>query len=323
MADETESGAPGRGRKAAAWAWALAAVFFWGVMFPVGDLLMKEGSMAPASVGAFRYLLAAPALLAAAFAAHGRRALPSGVRDGIAVALLGLVGSAAMAELLFVAQESVASVNASLLEAYVPMQVLVLSAACGARTTARQAAGVALGFAGSLFVLRAADFGGLRLGVLSRGDLFVFLSGFCWAVYTALGRPVARRLGGLPFTAWTVLAGGVWLLLWQVANGETPTPPSTRLEWACVLFLAAFPTGVSFLGWNEAQKGVALHHLGFLEYFPPLVAAATGAAFFGETTTPCQWFGIAVVIASAALVAGGGASEPRAAGRVADKRAKV
>lgn len=306
MATEPESGAPGRGKKAAAWAWALAAVICWGVMFPVGDLLMKEGRMAPSSVGAFRYLFAAPALLAAAFATHGRKAFPSGVRDGVAVALLGLVGSAAMAELLFIAQETVASVNASLLEAYVPMQVLVLSALCGGRTTARQIAGVALGFAGSLFVLRAADFGGLRLGVLSRGDLFVFLSGLCWAIYTALGRPVARRLGGLPFTAWTVLAGGLWLLLWQGANGERPTPPSSRLEWGCVLFLAAFPTGIAFLGWNEAQKGVALHHLSFLEYFPPLVAAAFGAAFFGETATPCQWFGLAVVIASAALVAGDG-----------------
>ena len=304
MRDGSEGVAAGRGRKAAAWAWALAAVVCWGVMFPVGDLLMKEGGMAPASVGAFRYLLASPALLGAAFALHGRRALPRGAREWAAVALLGLVGSAAMAELLFIAQTTVASVNASLLEAYVPMQVLVLSALGGARTTARQIAGVALGFAGSLLVLRAADFGGVRLGALSRGDLLVFLSGFCWAVYTAMGRPVARRLGGLPFTGWTVLAGGLWLLLWQFATGETPTPPSTRLEWGCILFLAAFPTGVAFLGWNEAQKGVSLHHLSFLEYFPPLVAAATGAAFFGEGVTPCQWLGIAVVIASAALVAG-------------------
>ena len=301
--DPSPSGrAAARRRRGTAAAWAAAAVVCWGAMFPVGDLLMKEGSLPASSVGIFRYLFAAPVLLAAAFASRGRAAAPRGARDWLAVAFLGLVGSAAMAELLFTAQKTVSSVNASLLEAYVPMQVLVLAALGGAKTTWRHVLGVALGFAGSLLVLRAADFSGIRLGALSRGDLWVFLSGFCWAVYTAWGRPAALRMGGLPFTAWTVLFGGLWLLLRQLALGVVPALPSTRLEWGCVLFLAAFPTAVAFLGWNEAQKGLSLRFLSFLEYFPPLVAAAVSVSFFGETVTPCQWLGIAVVIASAKVV---------------------
>ena len=207
-----------------------------------------------------------------------------------------------MAQLLFLAQELVPSVNASLMEAWVPMQVLVLAMLGGARTTWRHVAGIALGFAGCLLVLRALDGSGLRLGVLSRGDLFVFLSGVCWAVYTAWGRPLARRLGGLPFTAWTVLFGGLWLLLWQLAAGGGVAVPRTGLEWRCVLFLAVFPTGVAFLGWNEAQKGVSLARLSFLEYFPPLVAAIAGVLFFGERIAALQWLGIAVVILSARLL---------------------
>ena len=284
------------------WLWAWAAVVCWGVMFPVGDLLMKEGSMPPASVAASRYLLASPILFAAGFARHGRRMLPRGAREWLSLAALGLVGSAAMALLLFRAQELVPSVNASLMEAYVPMQVLVLAMLGGARTTWRHVAGIALGFAGCLLVLRALDGSGFRLGALSRGDLLAFLSGACWAVYTAWGRPLARRLGGLPFTAWTVLFGGLWLLAWQFAADGGAAVPGTRLEWGCVLFLAVFPTGVAFLGWNEAQKGVPLAHLSFLEYFPPLVAALAGVLFFGETVTAWQWLGIAVVILSARLL---------------------
>jgi len=286
----------------APWLWAWAAIFCWGVMFPVGDLLMKEGAMPPASVGMSRYLLASPILFAAGFALRGRAMVPRGARDWLALAGLSLVGSAAMAQLLFVAQGTVASVNASLLEAYVPMQVLVLAMLGGARTTWRHVASVALGFAGCLLVLRALDGSGLRLGALSRGDLLVFLSGLCWAVYTAWGRPVARRLGGLPFTAWTVLFGGLWLLAYQLAAGAPVVPPRTGLEWRCILFLAVFPTGVAFLGWNEAQKGVPLSHLSFLEYVPPLVAAATGALFFRERIDAWQWLGIAVVILSARLL---------------------
>lgn len=302
------SAAPDRPvRATAAWLWAAAAVVGWGVMFPVGDLLMKEGAMPPSSVAAFRYLFASPVLFAAGLAARGRRAMrPRGGRDWLALAGLGLVGSAAMAQLLFVAQESVPSVNASLLEAYVPMQVLVLAMLGGARATWRHVASVAAGFAGSLLVLRAVDGSGLRLGALSRGDLLVFLSGLCWAVYTAWGRPLARRMGGLPFTAWTVLFGGLWLLLYAPCAGLPVTPPATALEWKCMVFLALVPTCLAFLGWNEAQKGVSLARLSFLEYFPPLVAALAGVAFFGERVTAWQWLGIAVVILSARLLPRGG-----------------
>ncbi len=294
-----------------AWLWAAAAIVCWGVMFPVGDLLMKHGSMAPSSVGMARYLLAAPLLFGAGFATLGRKAMvPRGAGDTAKLALLGLVGSAAMAQLLFVAQESVPSVNASLLESYVPMQVLVLTMLGGSNTTWRHVCCVAVGFVGSLLVLKALDGTGLRLGALSRGDLLVFLSGLCWAVYTVCGRPLARRLGGLPFTAWTVFFGGLWLLAWHAATSMCPTPPQTRLEWGCIAFLAAFPTAIAFLGWNEAQKGVPLSHLSFLEYFPTLVAAATGAAFFGERITALQWLGIATVLLSARLVPKETAAQP-------------
>ncbi len=293
---------PSRKDRAAAWLWAAAAVVCWGVMFPVGDLLMKEGSMPPAAVATSRYLLASPILFAAGFARHGKGMLPRAARDWAALALLGLVGSAAMAQLLFLAQELVPSVNASLMEAWVPMQVLVLAMLGGAKATWRHVAGIALGFAGCLLVLRALDGSGLRLGTLSRGDLLVFLSGVCWAVYTAWGRPLARRLGGLPFTAWTVLFGGLWLLAWQLVSGGGPVAPRTGLEWRCVLFLAVFPTGVAFLGWNEAQKGVSLAHLSFLEYFPPRVGAIAGVLLSAESITGWQWLGIAVVILSARLL---------------------
>lgn len=300
----TPHAAVGRLQRRAAVLWAWAAILCWGVMFPVGDLLLKHGTMPPASVGFFRYLLASPVLLCAAFVKHGRSALPRGAHAWAQVSLLGLIGSAAMAQLLFMAQETVASVNASLLEAYVPMQVLLLSFLGGRRPSWREAAGVALGFAGSLLVLRALDGTGLRLAALSRGDAFVFLSGLCWAVYTALGRSPSRSMGPLPFTAWTVAFGAFWLLLLQLAGGSIPVLPRSRVEWSCIAFLAAFPTCIAFLGWNEAHKGVSLSSLSFMEYLPPLVAAATGVAFFSERVTAWQWAGVVTVIASARLRVG-------------------
>ena len=280
--------------------WATASVVCWGVMFPVGRILMAGDALAPSMVAMLRYLIAAPILFAAGFALHGRGMLPRRASDWPALAGLGLVGSALMAFLLFVAQrQGVSSIASSLLEAYVPIQVLLLGLLAGRKAGARQVAGILLGFLGSLFVLKAVDFRGIQLARISLGDLWIFLSGLCWALYTAWGRPLARRMGGLPFTAWTVLAGGLWLLAYNLATGQTALP-ATGGEWSGILFLALCPTALAFFGWNAAQRDIPLSRLSFMEYFTPIVAALGGLAIH-EPVSAGQWLGTAIVILSAAL----------------------
>ena len=104
---------------------------------------------------------------------------------------------------------------------------------------------------------------------------------------TALKRGDLYLIGGCLLAA--LLLGGLWLLLWQLAAGGVAVP-RTGLEWRCVLFLAVFPTGVAFLGWNEAQKGVSLSHLSFLEYLPPLVAAAVGTVILFGRYMRAEWY---------------------------------
>ncbi len=288
-----------QGGTAEGYLWAGTAVLFWGLMFPVGRSLMERGVMEPSALAAARFLLAAPLLLAAAWTAEGRRMLPKGVKDWAGVAGLGLEGAAMMALLLFKAQREIPSLNASLLEAYVPLQVLAMGLVASRRVQWRQVVSVGLGFLGSLLVLRALDGSGLRLGRLAAGDGLIFLSGFCWAIYTLWGRGLARRMGGLAFTAWTVLAGGLWLAAANWALGVDWRLPASGADWVRLAFLALFPTGLSFLGWNMAQKTVPVERLSYMEYFTPLVAALGGMLLLGESVTGWQWLGVGVVIVSA------------------------
>lgn len=288
-----------QGGTAEGYLWAGAAVLFWGLMFPVGRSLMERGVMEPSALAAARFLLAAPLLLAAAWRAEGRGMLPKGVKEWAGVAWFGLEGAAMMALLLFKAQREIPALNASLLEAYVPLQVLAMGLVASRRVQWRQVVSVGLGFLGSLLVLRALDGSGLRLGRLAAGDGWIFLSGLCWAVYTLWGRGLARRMGGLAFTAWTVLAGGIWLAAANWALGVDWRLPSAGTDWVRVAFLAVFPTGLSFLGWNMAQKTVPVERLSYMEYFTLLVAALGGMLLLGESVTGWQWVGVGVVIVSA------------------------
>ena len=267
-------------------------------MFPVGRVLMTSRSLSPESVAAGRYLLAAPLLFALSLFRSGRRTFPSRLLDWPLLAFWGLVGSGLMAWLLFCAQRTVPAVNASLLEAYVPLLVMLIGLCLGEAFSFRRLAAIAIGFLGTLLVLRLLDARGFRLQALRLGDLFILLSGLCWSLYTFFGRPLVRRLGALPFTAWTVLFGGLWLLAASVLLHRPLSLPSGFRQWLFLSFLALFPTALSFFAWNEAQRHLSLAHLAFLEYFTPIVAALIGLLWPGEPVSLPQWFGMILILLS-------------------------
>lgn len=257
--------------------------------------------MEPSVVAMTRFLGAFPLLFIVGLFIFRKKMFPKAFLDWILIALLGLVGAAMMSELLYVAQKSIPALNASLLEAYVPIQVLLLSFIGSKAPTKKQIISIIIGFIGSMLVLRVVDGSGLRLKSLTLGDLLIFLSGLCWAIYTAWGRPLAKRLGGYVFATWTILFGGLWLLVYNLVRGVSFRMPTSSIDWYCLAFLALGPTALSFLGWNQAQKKISLSQLSFMEYFPPLIAAIFGLIFLHEDVTLWQWVGIVIVILSSRL----------------------
>lgn len=280
----------------------LLAIVLWGVMFPVGTELMADGRIAPMALGFWRYALASLALLPlAALASPPGKRFPRRAGDFAACALFGLVGATAMCGLLFKAQETVSSLNASLLEAYVPILVMLLLRPFTGPLPWRKWLAVALGLAGTLLVLQAVTREGVQLARLGIGDLYIFLSGLSWAVYTAFARPWTKRLGSLVFTAWSALAGAAGFAAVELARGETLALPGEWRVWGMVAFLAWGPAACAYWAWNAAPKFIPVHSLAFLEYFAPAVAAVAAWLGRGEPVTWLQAAGLAVILAAARL----------------------
>jgi len=278
------------------------AVFLWGVMFPVGTELMADGRIAPMVLGFWRYAIASAALLVLAAAATpaGKR-LPRRAGDWAACALFGLVGATAMCGLLFKAQETVSSLNASLLEAYVPILVMLLLRPATGPLPWRRRLAVLLGLAGTLLVLQAVTLEGVQLEKLGLGDLWIFLSGLSWAVYTAFASPVSKRLGPLVFTAWSAVFGAAGFMAFVLAGGGSLALPAEARIWGMVAFLALGPAACAYWAWNAAPKYIPVNSLAFLEYFAPVVAAAAAWAARGEPVSWLQAAGLAVILVAARL----------------------
>lgn len=278
------------------------AVLLWGVMFPVGTELMADGRIAPMVLGFWRYALASLALLPlSALAAPPGRRFPRGAKEFAACALFGLVGATAMCGLLFKAQETVSSLNASLLEAYVPILVMLLLRPATGPLPFRRWLAVWLGLAGTLLVLQAVTLDGIQLSRLGTGDLYIFLSGLSWAVYTAFARPWTARLGSLVFTAWSAAFGALGFLAAALARGEAVALPAEGRIFGMVAFLAFGPAACAYWAWNAAPKFIPVHSLAFLEYFAPAVAALAAWLARGEPVTWLQAAGLAVILVAARL----------------------
>ena len=188
-----------------------------------------------------------------------------------------------------------------MLEAIVPLQFFVIALCSGKRGSLVQFAGLLLGFLGCLLVLRVINGDGIALKALKRGDLLIFLSGLCWALYTVWGRRTIQRIGGWIYSSWTLLWGAVWLILFLPFSPDKVRLPGDPVSWGWILYFGIGPSALAFYGWNEAQKFIPVALLSLNEYFVPMIAAAFGYLFLHETITLWQAAG-AILILGAVLM---------------------
>jgi drug/metabolite transporter (DMT)-like permease len=129
------------------------------------------------------------------------------------------------------------------------------------------------------------------------GNLLTFVAVFSWAIYTMLG----KSLGGvseLVVTAYSVLFGTILLVPFAAYElRDQPTLVVAPTSWLVVLFLGAGASGVAFLLWNYALRvldaSLAASYINLI----PLIGVATAAVFLGESLSPSQLLGGALILA--------------------------
>ncbi len=112
-------------------AWALLSVFFWGTMFPVGRFLIGGQRIDPVSLGILRFAVGGTALFLTGLLLYRKKMFDLTRAEWCRLPFQGLVGASMMALLLFLAQKEIPVINASMLEAIVPLQIFVISLCLG------------------------------------------------------------------------------------------------------------------------------------------------------------------------------------------------
>ncbi|MCA1616440.1 MAG: DMT family transporter [Acidobacteria bacterium] len=289
----------------------LLVVLIWGANFAVVKSSLAE--FPPLAFTALRFTLAALLLALIVYAREGSLAPP---RGGFwKLAGLGFVGNTVYQLLFIVGLDLTTAGNTALLISTTPVLVALLGAALRIeRVTRHVGAGVALAFAGIVFVLASRGVA-LSLDTLG-GDLIILCASLLWALYTLGVRALGGGISSLRVTALTMLVGTPGILLAglpQLARGEWLA--ASWAAWAGLAYSAVFALVVAYAIWNASVRAVGSSRTAVYSCLIPVVAALVSWPALGERPGRAQAFGAALIIAGILLTrrraqgAGGAAEE--------------
>jgi drug/metabolite transporter (DMT)-like permease len=182
----------------------------------------------------------------------------------------------------------------------VPLFTVLILAIMGERTPLQGWVGLGIALVGVvIFLIDKRDAG---TGTLI-GDLLSIGAGVAFAIYGIVNRPLVAKYPTATYTAWTLLAGTIPLLLIAL-------PAATRQDWGAVsgaawlsiVYLAILPVYVAYMLWNFAiaRRGVAKATT--FSLLVPIVAGILSALFTGEPFGPLKLLGAALVLAGLVVV---------------------
>jgi len=164
------------------------------------------------------------------------------------------------------------------------------------RLSAKQVAGIAMSFSGVLVIIFRGGSGGVSLSPAALlGDLLALGGAISWALFSVYGKKVMKKTSAYDLTAYSSLFGATGLA--PLALGlERFALPSTATGWGTLIFLGLGASGLAYLLWFVALRGVSAYEAGISLFFTPLVAIVAASIFLGEKIDLMFGIGAALVV---------------------------
>jgi drug/metabolite transporter (DMT)-like permease len=265
-----------------------------------GALLLVRFSLAAVLLG--MVLLARPGLRRADPDQHrGEATCQPAMTHGriLATAIgLGAIGYATQASLFFSALELMdASLLALILYTY-PVLVTVAAVLLGRdRLTRGRGAALVAASGGTLLVLLGA--GGVSFRLL--GTLLAFASAITYTVYILVADTVVHRLAPVVLSTLVMTGAAATLGGRALLTGGVDLDLEWR-GWFWLACIAVVSTVVAMLAFFAGLKRTGPSTVAILSTFEPVVTTALAALALGESLTPVQLAGGALVLSSIALL---------------------
>lgn len=273
---------------------------FWGANFNVARAVSEQ--VPPLGLSFWRWAIAWLILLPFVIRPMQRQ-WSSARRHWPLVLALSALGVAGFNSLVYLGLQTTSATNGTIMQSINPIFIILLAGiVLGERTTVQQWLGIVISLAGVLSILSRGNIDTLTRLDFQAGDLFVLCSVVVWGIYTVLLRKLPAELKGLPVLGYTVLSGSLIILpfyLLETLDGR-PMPVSV-ISISSVLFVALFPSVLSFLFWNHATQQLGANRTGQFTHLVPTFGILIAITVMGERLQGFHLLGIALVVCGLVL----------------------
>ena len=144
----------------------------------------------------------------------------------------------------------------------------------------------------------------LTIQITSGGSIVGILLGIAaavdYAIYIVLGSRIVRRSGSIGST--TVIIASTAAVFAIIAPMHGLSFPSTRLGWVAILAIALISTVLAFTTFFAGLRCIGPTTASTISTFEPIVAVGLAAIVLGETITPVQALGGALILTAVIIL---------------------
>ena len=280
---------------------AVVATLIWSGNFIIARRVF--GQIPPVSLAFFRWLTATIIMLPIGYRGVSREYAFIRKRWSYFI-WAAFTGVTVFNTLVYIAGHSTTAINLSLIgTTSSPIMAIFLARVfLKERIGIYKVIGMILCITGILFLLSGGSWGRLMRFHFSRGDIWVLLAGFTFAVYSVL---VRRKPAGVSpnsfllviFTLGTLLLLPFFLVEWF------SSPPIKWDAWLLgdILFLGLGASVISFYCWNRAIAYLGAGRTSLFGNLIPIFSSLEAVFILGEIFTPIHAFSMVLVFAGLIL----------------------
>ena len=230
-----------------------------------------------------------------------REAIPRSGRLWAQIAVAAVFANAVPYLLFAVAEQTVDSSTAGIINATTPLWTVLLALAVRHQksVTSWQAAGLIVGFAGAVLIFTPWRTTG---GLFSAGGLECLAASISYAVsYIYMDRFLARRgIGPVVLSACQLSAAAVMLAITLAVTGA-PTPHVTAESVAAIVVLGIVGTGFAYVLNYQIITSEGATVASTVTYLLPVVAIVLGVMVLGESIAVAMLAGVVLVLTGVTL----------------------
>ena len=281
---------------------ALAAMLFTILVWGVGPVFLRTLSveLGPADHLAIRYSIVTLIYGACLAIFGGWRIERSDWPRLLVISLIGMIGYNIGSAFGFA---HVSAGIGSLIIGTQPLLIALMgSVIARERLTLAAVIGLPVGFLGVvLLVWQDLGVSGDAQGFLL-GSGLIFLSGFGWAIYVVVSKPLIQKYGSFSITAMSLTLCSLVMvpMLARPSTLDTLAAMSAR-SWLELGYIAILATMVASISWNWAAARMTAAAAGAFLYLIPIIGVAAGAIILREQLTSGMITGGALILAGVAI----------------------